>query len=90
MRDANGFARDIAKKDARVFSVSFSENVPAGVVLLEELKEYSDVFEYDVSDLKRVDGAEHAIVLEPGTRAPFRPLYNMSENELALLCEYID
>ena len=70
--------------------MSFPKEISSSVALLEELNEYSNVFEYDVSNLKRVDGAEYAIVLKLGTRPPFRALYNMSEKELTLLREYLD
>ena len=33
---------------------------------------------------------DHAIGLEPGTIAPFGPLYNLSKHQLKILCECID
>jgi hypothetical protein len=32
----------------------------------------------------------HAIILEPGSKPPFRPLYSMSEDDLKLSCAYTD
>ena len=56
-----------------------------------KLREFQDVFEYkDIARLKRVEGVEHAIDLDPGQKPPFRPLYNLSSNELKVLREYLD
>jgi len=33
---------------------------------------------------------DYTIDLEEGVQPPFRPIYNLSQNELAALCEYFD
>lgn len=55
------------------------------------LHEYRDVFNTDSEAARQlVTQASHPIVLELGTKPPFRPLYNLSTTELATLREYLE
>ena len=86
-------ARDfyrIMKGEERVFAVHTTDVEELELPI--EIQDFKDVFnpEKDVTKLKRTDGVEHAINLEPSTRPPFRPLYNLSISELKELREYLD
>ena len=63
----------------------------ADSALPPEVEDFADLFtdEKDVMKLGTVE-AEHQINLQEGKRPPFRPLYNLSGSELALLQEYLD
>ena len=62
------------------------------VVLPPEYAEFEDVF--NQTEAAKLPGhrpsIDHEINLLPGTEPPYKPLYNMSESELATLRDYIE
>ena len=90
VREPRDFLKDL-KGERRIFAVTLTRDVSAEESQLpEEFRPKAGVFEYkDIASLKRPEGVDHAIDLEPGKRPPFRPLYNLSERELTALREYL-
>ena len=59
--------------------------------LPEQYKSYQDVFEKKNADiLPQHQPYDCAIDIEDGAQVPFESIYNLSQNELATLKEYID
>ena len=89
---ARAFMR--AAKQGNTFAVYTNPQPESGVItktIPEAYKEFADVFEKKNADIL----PEHcpydcAIDLQEGTQPPFGPIYNLSQNELAALREYID
>ncbi len=55
------------------------------------LEDFADVFsEEKAAVLQDLEQAQHAIELEPGKQPPFKPMYGLSERELAVLREYLE
>ncbi|KAM0708837.1 hypothetical protein Q7P35_005490 [Cladosporium inversicolor] len=89
VRDARSFQRDL-RKAAFVYAVNLQE-LDEAVDLPEEIRDFCDVITTrDVADRPLPTSVDHAIDLEPNERPPFRPLYNLSVKELAVLREYIE
>ena len=89
IRELDAFMRDM--KQAAVVIVVLAALESDLESLLEEIREYADVFDYkDVVNLKRPEGVAHAIDLEPRKKPPFRLLYNLSVTELEALREYLE
>jgi hypothetical protein len=74
-----------------VGSVGYVDNIVQPPTTLPlELSDYTDVVSSnDGGTLLEHQGSGHAIELEPGTTAPFGPLYNLSLKELSLLRDYL-
>ncbi len=54
-------------------------------------QEFKDVFKKkNVDTLPKHRPYDYTIDIVEGTQHPFGPIYNLSQNELAVLCEYID
>ena len=59
--------------------------------LPEQYKSYQDVFEKKNADILPLHQPyDCAIDIEDGAQVPFGPIYNLSQDELATLKEYID
>ena len=59
--------------------------------LLEEYNSYQDVFEKNNADIFPQHWMyDCAIDIEDGAQVPFGPIYNLSQDELTTLKEYID
>ena len=59
--------------------------------LPEQYKSYQDVFEKKKADILPLHRLyDCAINIEDGAQVPFGPIYNLSQDELATLKEYID
>ena len=59
--------------------------------LPEQYKSYQDVFEKKIADiLPQHQLYDYAIGIKDGAQVPFGPIYNLCQNELATLKEYID
>ena len=59
--------------------------------LPKQYKFYQDVFEKKNADiLPQHRPYDYAIDIEDGAQVPFGPIYNLSQDELATLKEYID
>jgi hypothetical protein len=74
-----------------VNSVEYVDDVvQPPTILPPELLDFIDVVSTnDSGTLLDHKGSGHAIELEPGTTAPFGPLYNLSPKELGVLREYL-
>ncbi|EDN04910.1 hypothetical protein HCAG_08572 [Histoplasma mississippiense (nom. inval.)] len=55
----------------------------------DDYKDYLDVFREDIPDAEHAPH-DHAIDLKPGKEPPYRPIYNLSPQELSVLREYIE
>ncbi len=56
-----------------------------------QYKEFKDVFDKkNVNTLLKHHSYDCTINLEEGAQLPFRPIYNLSQNKLATICEYIE
>ena len=58
----------------------------------KEYEEFKDMFINDTKDLPlpKHEEWDHEIVLEPGKKPTFGPIYSLSEKELAMLRDYLD
>ena len=60
-------------------------------ILPEYLNEYADVFSAENASVLPAHGKlDHAIDLTPNSEPPYGPLYNLSQNELQVLREYLE
>ncbi|EDN04752.1 hypothetical protein HCAG_08414 [Histoplasma mississippiense (nom. inval.)] len=55
----------------------------------DDYKDYLDVFREDIPDAEHAPH-DHAIDLKPGKEPPYRPINNLSPQELSVLREYIE
>ncbi len=74
-----------------IYATPTSEAATTSTTIPEEYKDFQDVFEKKNADIL----PEHrpydcAIDLQDGAQPPFGPIYNLSQNELSALREYID
>jgi hypothetical protein len=59
--------------------------------ILSQYKEFKDVFEKkNVNTLSKHYPYDCMIALEEGAQLPFGPIYNLSKDEFATFCEYIN
>lgn len=59
--------------------------------LLAYLEDYADVFSVENASMLPAHGKlDHAIDVTPNSDPPYRPLYNLSQNELAVLRGYLE
>jgi hypothetical protein len=74
-----------------IYATPITESVKGLEALLTHYKEYQDVFEKKNADLFPQHHLYNcAIDLQKGTQPLFGPIYNLSQNELAALWEYLD
>ncbi len=74
-----------------IYATPISEPIQASNQLPARYKEYEDVFEKKNADiLPQHRPYDCGIDLQEGAQPPFGPIYNLSQNELATLREYID
>lgn len=74
-----------------IFATPAKENATSTLVIPEQYEEFKDVFEKKNADML----PEHrpydcAIDLQEGTHPPFGPIYNLSQDELSALKDYIE
>jgi hypothetical protein len=73
------------------YATLITELVKGSKALSIQYKEYQDVFEKKNPDLlPQHHPYDCAINLQEGTQPSFGPIYNLSQNELATLQEYLD
>jgi hypothetical protein len=73
------------------YATPTTDSVTEPEALLTRYKEYQDVFEKKNADmLPQHRPYNWATDLQDGTQPPFRPIYNLSQNELATLQDYFD
>jgi hypothetical protein len=74
-----------------IYATPIADSVKGPEVLPTRYKEYQDIFEKkNVDLLSQYHSYACAIDLQEGTQPPFGPIYNLFQNELAALQEYID
>ena len=74
-----------------IYAIPTSEPIRASSQLPVQYKEYEDIFEKKNADiLPQHRPYDCGIDLQEGTQPPFGPIYSLSQNELAVLREYID
>jgi hypothetical protein len=89
---AGAFIR-VAKKRTifAIYTIPTSESVKGPEALPTRYKEYQDVFEKkNVDMLPQYCPYDCAIDLQDGTRPPFGPIYNLSQNELVAFRDHLD
>jgi len=90
VQDAHTFTKDLEKASA-VFAVTIDkigevEEVPLPLEFLD----YKDVVaSSSITDRPLPDSIEHTINIELRARPPFQPLYNLSNQQLEVLQEYL-
>jgi hypothetical protein len=81
------------KKETRfaIYATPIADSVKWPEALPTHYKEYQDVFEKKNADLLPQHYSYNCTIdLQKGTQPPFGPIYNLSQNELAALQEYLD
>ena len=74
-----------------IYANSIIESNKKSSGLSDQYKEYQDVFKKKNADmLPQHRSYDCGIDLQEGTQPPFGPIYSLSQNELALLREYLD
>ena len=74
-----------------IYATLVSNPVQTTSELPTQYKEYQDVFEKNNADmLPQHHPYDCSIDLQEGTQPSFSPIYNLSQNELAALREYLD
>jgi len=74
-----------------IYAISTSQPIQEPTKLLAKYEEYWDVFEKkNVDTLPQHQPYDCGIELQEGAQPPFGPIYNLSQNELAALRDYLD
>jgi hypothetical protein len=74
-----------------IYATPTKESVKGLEALLTRCKKYRDVFEKkNVDMLPQYRPYECTIDLQEGTQPPFGPIYNLSQNELTTLRDYLN
>ena len=85
------FARLTDDGSVRVASAYAMDRDTDPQTMRPEYADFEDVAsETNAGILAPHEAHDHDIVLQPGTTPPHRPIYNLSENELKVLREYIE
>jgi hypothetical protein len=73
-----------------IYAIPIADSIKGPEPLSTYYKEYQDVFEKkNVDLLPQHRPYDCAIDLQEGTQPPFGPIYNLSQNELVALREYL-
>jgi hypothetical protein len=74
-----------------IYATPIAESVKGPETLLTHYKEYQDVFEKKNANLLPQHRPYDCVInLQEGTQPPFEPIYNLSQNKLVALWNYLD